>query len=444
MSFSFYVRNIAANEAGASLHDLIAALPYSDVAANPPVPEGGWPELAHLYRDGVSARPVETSLEGDLLQVRIFSASAPEDYQLALNIIEQAARRYGQPIESEEGVTATADTLRDTYNDAWVQRHAADTFGMVLNMQGREDTGNLQLSGVNATMTLGPRLAETLHQHNGSAAEVFFDRFRRLNFPGDDVYQAGIIVVGSESTDKVARLSTFGKDVPTLFSTRARFIALTDSERDEHMHIKFDDFIAISDAGSLQWLSEDAVIAEARDGAAWDQLMTAARPLAVEDFFAFPELLDEPEPAADEGADAEKMLVSAPVAIFLLVAAADGSIDKKEVAAFQSQLVTSLASTDERVGALSMACMAQFQEILGGLQSGGPDLCLRVLIQARAAAERVLGADNDQQYLVVLNDMAISIAEASGGGLFGFGKKIGKEERAVLELIEQALLGGHS
>ena len=92
MSYSFYV------DAGsdASLKQVLATLPYRDVKSDVSVPETGWPEYAHIHRDGISVRPVETSLEGDTVSVRIFSGASPDDYQLALQVIAKVSEKYRQ------------------------------------------------------------------------------------------------------------------------------------------------------------------------------------------------------------------------------------------------------------------------------------------------------------------------------------------------------------
>ncbi|MCH9671929.1 MAG: hypothetical protein K0U93_10830, partial [Gammaproteobacteria bacterium] len=161
------------------------------------------------------------------------------------------------------------------------------------------------------------------------------------------------------------------------------------------------------------------------------------RGVAVRDFLDHPELLDDPEPEATFD-DVVRALTYAPVALFVLVAGADGDIDKKEAMAFPVGLATTLSVDNELVQESLVHCLQGFPALFEELVRGGPDACLHALIAVRIAASNALGADADV-YCHALYTLAEDIAKASGGSLFGFGKKIGKEEQIVLDVLQKIL-----
>ncbi|MCH9672811.1 MAG: DUF4299 domain-containing protein, partial [Gammaproteobacteria bacterium] len=269
MSYSFHVSDIAAPD----LKQVLASLPYDDVHADVTVPDSGWPECAHLHREGVSVRPVETSLEGNTVAVRIFSGAAPDDYRLGLDIVANIAAVHGRAIESEDGLSVSVDELDAEYGDDWIENHSRDTFNAILDMY-HNDASELQIQGVNATMRLGPRMVKSLHD-SADQAQAFYRCFRRLNYiANDDVFVASTIVVLPPDTDKVARLATLAHGVPTLLSTRAKFLALSDPEEGENLCVPFKDFVT-RNAHTLTWLSEDAVLTEGQTGPAWVALVNS-------------------------------------------------------------------------------------------------------------------------------------------------------------------------
>lgn len=435
MSYSFYVNNVA----DVSLAKVMGALPYGDLATDGPAVNGSWPEFANIYREGISIRPVETAVEDGTLQVRIFSGSAPEDYALGLKIAECVGREYGQPIVSEEGETSSADKLSERYSDDWAIRHSHETVAMLLDMGAVDQVDNMKVAGVHGTMALGPRVVTALREDRDGFAEAYFKRFRMLNYPGD-VFQASIIVLRDEATKKLARVTTLTNGVATLLPARARFLALNKPSEEGSLHIKFDDFLAVANS-HIDWVSEDAVYVPAIDGDAWQALLDAAKTHEVLDLMSDPSLLDEDDGEPNTGNNpSQYALVAAPVCIFLLVAAADGEIDDKEITAFQANLLASMASESDTQQTIAMASIAQFPEIFASLQEAGPGHCVKLLTEASQAAEKFMDNDQVKAYRSNLNAMAIGIAKASGGGFLGFGNKIGKEEKAMLELIEKILL----
>ncbi|MEM7468370.1 MAG: DUF4299 family protein [Pseudomonadota bacterium] len=438
MSYSFYVSGAGS----ANLQAVMNSLPFSDVESDVSVPTKGWPDLAHLYRRDVTVRAVETALEDDTVSVRIMSGATPADYQLATEIIKKVSASLNKPVVSEEGKELTAGDFDSEYGDDWIARHSKETLEMLMEMHRSGETGVMEIHGVNAVMKLGPEMLKELQEAGDVAEALFYERFRRLNYiNNEDLFQASIIVGQNEKTGKIVRISTLGEDVATVFSTRAKVLAIVSPQDDLKFNVRFQDFV--EGAGNhITRLSEDVVVTESISGEPWKALVAKLQPLALTDLFADESLLDDPEePAADDTAsfNSEKALIAAPAAVFLLVAAADGTIDKKEVNAFQKNVVKSLASDNESVQELTLAGLAQFQEILGGLQQGGPELCVSLLSLVRSAATDKMDEESATLFCDQLYGMGEAVAKASGGGFLGFGSKISAEEQGALDLIKKAL-----
>jgi len=130
-----------------------------------------------------------------------------------------------------------------------------------------------------------------------------------------------------------------------------------------------------------------------------------------------------------------KYLAQAPVLIFLIVAAADGSIDKKEVMSFIKVLGDKeyeiLFSAMQKIGATPTEIIADVQSNISSP--------LEELISLRKVLDTFLPKDAAHIYKIALLKLAKAIAEASGGFLGIFGNKISKEEKAVIAVIASSL-----
>ena len=135
---------------------------------------------------------------------------------------------------------------------------------------------------------------------------------------------------------------------------------------------------------------------------------------------------------SDDARDLEHIACAAPF-VFLLVAAADGSIDKKELKRFGT-----LLAKDEY--AILAAAMAQaglsIEQLLSACKERLQDPVNELMALARVIDAR-LPTDTALQFKTALLKLGHAIAQASGGFL-GFGKKIDKQEAAMLALIVAA------
>lgn len=136
----------------------------------------------------------------------------------------------------------------------------------------------------------------------------------------------------------------------------------------------------------------------------------------------------------------EELLAQAPSMCFLLVAAIDGNISKKELIAFAGMLETYSAHDNPIVRSVFSQTMNRFQADVQELLALKEGMALMIplkLAMCRAVLNRSY-PQHSEGFVNVLLELSKGIAEADGGFL-GFGDKISKEERAALGIIESAL-----
>jgi len=122
-----------------------------------------------------------------------------------------------------------------------------------------------------------------------------------------------------------------------------------------------------------------------------------------------------------------------PAIVFLMVAAADGVIDKKEVGALR-KIVQEMHTHESKLFRAALTMLVA--DLEATLQS-----CSVPLLENLAALGEVVGSvretfpDQADLDCSALYDLGESVAKASGGFL-GFGAKIGKEEETTLRLLK--------
>lgn len=142
------------------------------------------------------------------------------------------------------------------------------------------------------------------------------------------------------------------------------------------------------------------------------------------------------DPASFDVSDTTDLIGRAPVTIFLMVAASDGTIDKKEALAFQKIVTDSVNHKSPLFQASIAAMLPKFHEHLEA-SSGSPIKVMTDLMEMRSEVESMF-PDQAKEFFTALVELGEKVAKASGGFL-GFGKKIGKGEAAALELIKVSL-----
>jgi len=133
----------------------------------------------------------------------------------------------------------------------------------------------------------------------------------------------------------------------------------------------------------------------------------------------------------------QQMVALLPLRAFVLVAAADGAIDRREIRQGLRGLEELADTTVVGAAALEHLQTAPFGEVLEELASETPAAHGAALMVVGAVLDEALGARAVQEKRAVVR-YARSVAEASGGW-FGFGAKADDSQEAVLGMISVAL-----
>lgn len=132
----------------------------------------------------------------------------------------------------------------------------------------------------------------------------------------------------------------------------------------------------------------------------------------------------------------KEFLARSPLLVFLLVAAADGKVDKKELAAFDKIVEASLGSTNDLVRQTITQMLPEVERHLEELTSEGVNPLEEL---KRVAAILDSNHPNEaEEFKIYLLVVATKIAQSSGGFL-GFGKKIDDREAAAIAAIAVTL-----
>jgi len=450
MSHSFYVANVP----DASLAETLAALNIPDLVADCDVPDRGWPEIAHIYQDGVSVRAIETSLEDGTLQVRIMAGSSPDDFALAAAITECVASRHGVAIGSEDAEAMPVERWRESHGPEWQREQCEGYLKMIVGTY-RKDKGTMQMFGTRATFHAGPRVMEPLLRDPATFQRRFFELFRRRNYlDREDVYGPSVMGVQPEGSSKQARLAVLGPDVVTALSTQAGFVVLTsgltESER-WTLNVPFEDFVAAA-GDSLTWVGDDLAVTPAYQPEEWQRLVVAVKPRAVEDFLERPDLLhdvtDVPPESGGDGDDADSLglsekqwavVASTPVIVFLMVAAADGTIDDEEVSVFGSTLLGSLGGESRVMAGAAARAAPNLKPMIEQLSRRKIEELAGVVAASRQIVAEAAGHAEAEAFARACLALGEAVAKASGGGFLGFGSKVGREEKAMLDGLRKLL-----
>lgn len=157
---------------------------------------------------------------------------------------------------------------------------------------------------------------------------------------------------------------------------------------------------------------------------------------------AYAELASE-TPAAVQGSSNEALdaAVKVLVGAFLIVSAADGTIDEEELAAFGGNLVVSAqGGTSLAHQACAYILEQEFQPIIEAANGGvnAADVMI-MLIEGKSSFENLAGSQETDHLREMARMIAQQVAEASGGGFLGLGSKVSKQEKIALEALQSFL-----
>ncbi|MGD9170092.1 MAG: hypothetical protein PVI97_08535 [Candidatus Thiodiazotropha sp.] len=128
-----------------------------------------------------------------------------------------------------------------------------------------------------------------------------------------------------------------------------------------------------------------------------------------------------------------KVFATAPILVFLLIAAADGKIDKKEVKQFEKILIK---KEYQAIRAMMQMADVSVNDYIQAFLSAKVDY-IHELQKITAALDENLSKEQAAAIKLILLSLGKVIAESSGGFLGIFGSKISKEEKIALSLIAQ-------
>jgi hypothetical protein len=127
-------------------------------------------------------------------------------------------------------------------------------------------------------------------------------------------------------------------------------------------------------------------------------------------------------------------LIYSPFWVFVAVAGADGKMDAKEVDALHAVLEGAEAGGSQLLSDVLAACAEDPEAAFDAFRTDGRTVD-DGLAQVRQVLDRELGEDRALDFKRGLLSLGVHFAQASGGGMLGFGSKVSPEERSSLALL---------
>lgn len=225
-----------------------------------------------LFQDGISTRGLEVSYEEGALHLRILAASCPEEYELALAVAENAARREGTRVLTEDGDELGADDLRRVHDGAWVKDQVEGSISAtVAIMQKDREVRLVQMSGPHRPVMIGRRLFEELNLFMPEGrTERVFDVMRRVQYVDETRYApAHVFEIGQVEPILVTAV------LPEKGTVLSKVDEVVLKDCDCVLRIKRAEFLAV-DGVSWHWLDEEHVQVEPIMSADWGRVFADA------------------------------------------------------------------------------------------------------------------------------------------------------------------------
>lgn len=135
--------------------------------------------------------------------------------------------------------------------------------------------------------------------------------------------------------------------------------------------------------------------------------------------------------------DEFQLLRRVPFLVFFLVAASDGKVDRKEIAAFGNQLVEADKYADPLLTRIVTNVVNDVAPMVAQVLEQPPEFATE-LRQARALVDARISPEAGRRFGEAVLAMARDVASASGG-FFGFGSRISRTEQLALAVIADSL-----
>jgi hypothetical protein len=440
MSFSFHLNNIP----NLTLSPLVTQPGLSDLRfleGYPAAQADHWPQgFTYIYQDQVTARSVEVQYDGARFEVRIFTASAPEDYALAVKLVAAVAKAAHAAIVPEGAQPLSLVEFNREYDASWIMGHCHHGLNAVFDVFADSLEKGHQISGVTGLMTIGPKIFTQMNAVGDEVAKTFFYRLKKLNYINQqDIYQSDLVVVKDDTSNTHLRLAAYGEGVETLLCDKNTVVGLSTGES-SMIKVALTDMPGLLGDKAL-WLSEEILLLPALQGDQWEALIEAALFVTIEDLAPYsydpqndPFEDKTPPVKVNTGSltpEQKDKLAYAPMVVFCLVAGADQKIDAKEINTFQRELVTSLTTDSATLQPILIDAISEFKPRISHLLNDGVDI-QNLLVEIVELLDGSLSVKEAMSFKLSLLRMATKVAEASGGVLGVFGDKICKAEKQVL------------
>ncbi|MEP6863103.1 MAG: hypothetical protein ABJE66_20925 [Deltaproteobacteria bacterium] len=124
-----------------------------------PGPDTPWPHgIWHLFREGVSTRTTEITVDESEFAIRMFSMASHEDVALAVALAEYVAEHAGaERVDSEQAGELTPDEMTAYYTVEWADQQLVSGHG-VLSALVRDRKETIEIPGPHRSFCLGPRV----------------------------------------------------------------------------------------------------------------------------------------------------------------------------------------------------------------------------------------------------------------------------------------------
>lgn len=283
MSFSFYLDLPNPPPMG----ELLEPIPYDILCVEEEEidPEDDWPEgYTHLFREGLSTCAVEINREETRYQVRIMAFCSPEDYELALAVVEQLAL-YGEvaTITPEEGEPMPLGQLKKQYGKEWIAQQVKSLFGMLPAMVAREKDTALQVPGAVRPFWIGSRLMKELTEAGPaeSLPQRIIAAIRKVQYlDPEEYFCASVMEVSSKegegTEDESFTVTAWGPGVRYLFPVVDYLAIIEDMEGEGHFLVPYDAVHEIA-GDHCSCLDEKQTLVEPFDEDEWPELLARAR-----------------------------------------------------------------------------------------------------------------------------------------------------------------------
>lgn len=181
----------------------------------------------HVYEDLVTVRSLEIGLnpagEGrskTVFSIRIMTASASEDYELAMKLVEYIAGLSGSKIEGEDCDPLELPAFKEHFNADWIDRMVRSGPTALRSMLKSGDyDGPFELSGTNRPFYFGHDSLEKIDNEDVSVfLESYFKLARQVQYIEEESFFAATrMQMKNEDPEKVCIFSVWGPGVDYFF-----------------------------------------------------------------------------------------------------------------------------------------------------------------------------------------------------------------------------------